>query len=363
MLYWLLYPLASQYQIFNVLRYITIRTVGAVLTSLCISFVIGPYVIQWLKSKQKQGQPIREDGPQTHLITKKGTPTMGGFLILGSVVFTVLLWGNLFNHYTWIIMLVLCGFGAIGCVDDYIKLTKRNSAGISVRTKFCLQVVIGLIVCGWISYLSPDHLRYGTLLPFIKDIIFNMGYFFIPFILLVIIGSSNAVNLTDGLDGLAIVPVMICAGCFCIITYLVGHIEFARYLHIEYIKDAGELAIFCGAIIGAGLGFLWFNAPPAMIFMGDTGSLSLGAVLGTIAVITKHEFVLLIIGGVFVVEALSVIIQVAYFKISGGKRVFLMAPIHHHYEKKGWAEPTIVIRFWIVSMVLALLGMVTLKLR
>ena len=363
MIYWLLYPLASQYQIFNILRYITVRTAGATLTSLCIAFIIGPYVIRWLKSKQKYGQPIRIDGPETHLVTKKGTPTMGGFLILGSIIFTVLLWGNLVNPYTWIIMLVLCGFGIIGCIDDYIKLTKKNSKGISARTKFCLQIIIGTIVCFWIMSLSPEKIKYGTLVPFFKDFIFNLGCFYIPFVLVVIVGSSNAVNLTDGLDGLAIVPVMICSVCFCIIAYLVGHIEFAHYLHIEYIANVGEISIFCGAIIGAGLGFLWFNAPPAMIFMGDTGSLSLGGVLGTIAVITKQEFILLVIGGVFVIEALSVIIQIGYFRISGGKRIFLMAPIHHHYEKKGWAEPTIVIRFWIISIVLALIGMITLKLR
>ena len=322
MVYWFLVPLIEYCNAFNVLRYITIRTICAVLTSLCISFILGPHMIKWLKLKQKNGQPIRIDGPKSHLITKCGTPTMGGFLILSSVFFTTLLWANLSNQYIWIVSFVLGGFGILGGFDDYMKLTKNSSDGLSARVKFLLQLTIGIIACVWTMSLFPDKLCNTISVPFIKDFLLNLGYFFIPFAVIVVVGSSNAVNLTDGLDGLAIVPIMICAGCFCVIAYLVGHIEFAHYLKIEYVPNVGEISIFCGAIIGASLGFLWFNAPPAMVFMGDTGSLSLGGAIGIISVITKHELVLLIIGGLFVMETVSVIMQVLYFRITGGKKNF-----------------------------------------
>lgn len=362
MLYWLLYPLAQDYQIFNLLRYITFRTAGAILTALLFCFFFGPRVIRWLKAKQKEGQPIRTDGPPSHLLTKQGTPTMGGCLVLGAVIISTLLWGNLQDPYVWIVMLLTTGFGLLGALDDYMKLTKRNSKGISARMKFLIQFALSVGAAFWIQDLSPEKISTHLAVPFFKDVFLNLGVFFIPFAALVMVGSSNAVNLTDGLDGLAIVPVMICAVCFSVIAYLVGNSIFSNYLQIPYVPGTGEITVFCGAIIGASLGFLWFNAPPAMVFMGDTGSLALGGALGGMAVVTKHELVLFIIGGLFVFETVSVMIQVAYFKMTG-QRVFLMAPIHHHFEKKGWAEATIVIRFWVISIILALLGMATLKLR
>jgi phospho-N-acetylmuramoyl-pentapeptide-transferase len=362
MLYNFLVPLADDYTFLNLFRYLTFRTGGAIMTALLITFVLGPPVIAWLKSKQAEGQPIREDGPESHLLTKKGTPTMGGVLILLALTTSTLLWADLSNPYIWITLLVTIGFGLLGFFDDYMKLTRRSHKGISGRLKLLGQALIALTATLAIIRVSPPELEMGLAVPFLKDFLLQLGWFFVAVSLVVMIGASNAVNLTDGLDGLAIVPVMIAAACFGLIAYLVGNTIFANYLQIQYVPGTGELAVFTGALVGAGLGFLWFNAPPAMVFMGDTGSLSCGGALGCVAVITKHELVLAIIGGLFVLETVSVIVQVASFKLTG-KRVFRMAPLHHHYEKKGWAEPTIVIRFWIIAVILALAGLATLKLR
>lgn len=362
MFYHFLYPLAEQFPAFNLFRYITFRTGGAILTSLILSFFLGPKLIRWLKKRQKEGQPIRDDGPESHLITKKGTPTMGGFLILIALSISVLLWSTLDNSYVWVVMFVTLGFGGLGAIDDYMKLTQNHSKGMRSSTKFLGQLLISILAAYWVTVLSKAPMGTSLALPFFKHILLDLGWFFIPFAMVVMVGASNAVNLTDGLDGLAIVPVMIAAGCFLLISYLVGNIVFANYLQLPYVPGSGELSIFCGALVGASLGFLWFNAPPAMVFMGDTGSLAMGGALGIISVITKHELVLVIIGGLFVMETISVILQVAYFK-STGRRIFLMAPIHHHFEKKGWAEQTIVIRFWIIAVILALVGLSTLKLR
>lgn len=362
MLHYFLAPLAQDYAIFNVFRYITFRTGCAVLTALVISFVLGPWFIRWLKSMQKDGQPIRDDGPQSHLLTKKGTPTMGGGLILLALTFSTLLWADLSNGFVWVVLFVTLTTGLLGAGDDYLKLSRRSSKGLPGKIKLLGQLAIGVLAVYWIIDLGTPELTTGLALPFSKNMLIPLGIFFLPWALLVMIGSSNAVNLTDGLDGLAIVPVMIVALCFCLITYLVGNVVFAKYLQINYIPGSGELAVICGALVGASLGFLWFNAPPAQVFMGDTGSLSVGALLGTMSLITKHEVVLAIIGGLFVAETISVILQVGYFKMTG-QRIFLMAPIHHHFEKKGWAESTIVIRFWIIATILALVGLSTLKLR
>ncbi|MGF1454120.1 MAG: phospho-N-acetylmuramoyl-pentapeptide-transferase [Alphaproteobacteria bacterium] len=362
MLYHLLVPLSESYQLFNVFRYLTLRTGGAIMTALIISFVFGPRFIRWLKSKQREGQPIRADGPQSHIVTKAGTPTMGGFLILAAVTVSTLLWSDLTNPYVWSVMVVTLGFGAIGFLDDYRKVTKRSTAGLSARAKLMLQFLISTVMIVVVYVSSPPELAGMLAFPFFKTLFLPMGLLFIAFAALVVVGSSNAVNLTDGLDGLAIVPVMIAAASFGLIAYLVGHANFADYLQLPAVPGAGELAIICGALVGAGRGFLWFNAPPAMVFMGDTGSLSLGGALGMIAVVTKHELVLAIIGGLFVLEAVSVIVQIVSFKTTG-KRVFRMAPIHHHFEQLGWQEPTVVIRFWIIAVVLALVGLSTLKLR
>jgi phospho-N-acetylmuramoyl-pentapeptide-transferase len=362
MLFNLLAPLADEVQLFNLFRYLTFRSGGAVLTALVISFILGPVVIRWLKSKQGEGQPIRIDGPESHLLTKKGTPTMGGVLILLALTISTLLWADLANRYVWVVLWVTIGYGAVGFGDDFLKLTKRNSKGLPGRLKLVAQIAIALIAAAAIASIAPADLRTSLAVPFLKDVLIQLGLFFLLFAVLVMVGASNAVNLTDGLDGLAIGPVMIAAGCFALISYLVGNTGFAGYLQIHYVPGAGELAVFCGALVGASLGFLWFNAPPAMVFMGDTGSLSVGGALGTISVIVKHELVLAIIGGLFVLETASVIMQVASFKLTG-KRVFKMAPLHHHFEKKGWAEPTIVIRFWIIASILALAGLSTLKLR
>ncbi len=361
MLYNLLTPYAHSFALFNLMRYITFRTGGAVATSLILSLVIGPGVIRWLKSKQGSGQPIRSDGPETHL-KKQGTPTMGGIMILASLVTSTLLWADLSNDYIWVVLLVTIGFGVVGFGDDYLKLTKRNTKGLSARFRLVCQFIMAAAAAVVIMYLLKPPLNTTLAVPFFKNLLLNFGWFFVPFSMLVIVGASNAVNFTDGLDGLAIVPMMIATACFGLIAYLVGNIKFADYLDLHYVAGTGELAVLCGALVGAGLGFLWFNAPPAMVFMGDIGSLSMGSALGTISVITKHELVLVIIGGLFVVETLSVIIQVASFKLTG-KRVFRMAPLHHHFEKKGWAETTVTIRFWIISCVLALAGLSTLKLR
>ena len=346
---------------FNLFRYITFRAGGAFFTSLFFGFLLGAPLIRYLKSVQEHGQPIREDGPDGHFL-KAGTPTMGGVLILASLVLSSVLWVKVDNSYLWLILFVTVGFGLIGFWDDYTKVVKRNSRGISSSLRLILGLAISLIFTLFLIQAHDANLSGRLAVPIFKDILFDLGILFIPFSMLVISGSANSVNLTDGLDGLAIMPVMIAAGSFGIISYLVGRVDFSDYLDLHYVAGVGEITIFCSALIGAGLGFLWYNAPPAAVFMGDTGSLALGGALGAIAVCTKNEFVLAIIGGLFVMEALSVIIQVMYFKITG-KRVFLMAPIHHHFEKLGWAESQIVIRFWIISVILALIGLATLKLR
>jgi phospho-N-acetylmuramoyl-pentapeptide-transferase len=362
MLYPLFFPLADQFQAFNLFRYITFRSGGAAVTALLISFLFGPHIIAWLRSKQTNGQPIRPDGPDGHLKRKKGTPTMGGFLILLALTISTLLWADLANAYVWIVLLVTVGFGLIGFFDDYRKLHRNSHHGLSGRTKLGLEILLSAFACIAVTYVTQPGLATALAFPFFKNVLIELGWFFVPFGVLVIIGASNAVNLTDGLDGLAIVPSMIAAGCFALIAYLAGNVIFANYLQIHHVAGAGELSVFCGAMVGASLGFLWFNAPPAMVFMGDTGSLSIGAALGTISVVTKHELVLAIIGGLFVLEAISVIVQVASFKMTG-RRVFRMAPLHHHFEQKGWEEPTIVIRFWIIAWILAIAGLATLKLR
>lgn len=362
MLYDLLVQLSDQVPGLNVFRYITFRTGGATVTALLISFLFGPAVIRLLRARQKQGQPIRTDGPESHLLTKKGTPTMGGFLILLGLLPSVLLWADLSNGYVWIVLLVTLGFGAIGFADDYLKVAKVTPDGVPGRLKLVFEGLIAAGAVYAILQIAPPELSTSVAIPFLKNILIPLGGFFLVFGVFVIVGASNAVNLTDGLDGLAIVPVMIAAASFGFISYLVGNAVFSNYLQIHYVPGSGELAVFCGALLGAGLGFLWYNAPPASVFMGDTGSLALGGALGAMAVVAKHELVLVIIGGLFVLEAVSVIVQVASFKLTG-KRVFRMAPLHHHFEKKGWAEATIVIRFWIISVVLALAGLATLKLR
>jgi len=361
MLY-LLYPLSEQFQAFNLFRYITVRAGGAVVTSLVISFIFGPRIIAWLKSKQGDGQPIRDDGPQGHLVRKKGTPTMGGFLILLALTVSTLLWADPANPYVWIALAVTVSFGLIGFLDDYRKLARRSHRGVPGRTKLLIEIAVAAGACIVLAFVMRPPLANTLAVPFFKDVLFNLGWFFVLFGVLVITGASNAVNLTDGLDGLAIGPAMIAAFSFAFIAYLVGNAVYANYLQLHHVPRADELAVFCGAMVGASLGFLWFNAPPASVFMGDTGSLSIGAALGTVSVITKHELVLAIIGGLFVIEAVSVIVQVASFKLTG-RRVFRMAPLHHHFEQKGWEEPTIVIRFWIIAIILAILGLATLKLR
>ncbi len=367
MLYHLLYPLADDFAVFNVLRYISFRFGAALMTSLILAFVFGKPIINLLKRKQKAGQPIRDDGPQRHIVEKAGTPTMGGMLILFSGLSGTLLWADLGNAYVWVVLGVLAGFGLIGFWDDYMKVTRRSHDGVSGKVRLVLEALIAGIAVWWISRIITQSggdasLANSVAVPFFKDLLIDLGPMYLVFGVLVIVGTSNAVNLTDGLDGLAIVPVMIAMASFGAIAYLVGRVDFTDYLQLPYAPGTGELTIFVGAMLGAGLGFLWWNAPPAMIFMGDTGSLSLGAALGAIAVAVKHEIVLAIVGGLFVLEAVSVIVQVASFKLTG-KRVFRMAPIHHHFEQKGWAEPTIVIRFWIIALVLAMIGLSTLKLR
>ena len=361
MLYHLLRPLADEYMIFNLVRYITFRTGCAILTALIICFLIAPMMIRWLKARQAGASNIRQYLEEAHA-KKSGTPTMGGLMILISVTISTLLWSNLASPYVWYALLVMVGYGLIGFGDDYLKLTKKNSKGLPGKLKLLAQILIGATAAIGISIALPDPMATHVALPFLKSIFFNLGWFFIPWALFVRVGASNAVNITDGLDGLAIVPVAIAAACFGLISYLVGHSVYAAYLHIPYVPGTGELAIMCGALVGASMGFLWYNAPPAQVFMGDTGSLSIGGVLGAIAVMTKHELVLIMVGGLFVLETVSVIIQVLSFKLTG-KRVFAMAPLHHHFEKKGWSESTIVIRFWIIAVVLALIGLSTLKLR
>jgi phospho-N-acetylmuramoyl-pentapeptide-transferase len=355
--------LAGEVSVLNVFRYITFRTAGATVTALVFVFLFGPAIIASLKLRQGKGQPIREDGPQSHLVTKAGTPTMGGLMILSGMVVSTLLWGSLSNVYVWVVLGVTISFGLIGFYDDYLKVHKgRNYNGFSARTRLLIEAVIAVIACLIVAWAGMKPLSTSLTFPFFKDLVIDFGWFFVPFAAFVIVGAGNAVNLTDGLDGLAIVPVMIAAASFAFIAYLSGNAVFADYLQIHLVPGTGELAVVCGAVVGAGLGFLWFNAPPAAIFMGDTGSLALGGMLGAIAVATKHEIVLAVVGGLFVVEALSVIVQVASFKLTG-KRIFRMAPIHHHFEALGWTEAQVVIRFWVVAVLLALIGLSSLKLR
>ena len=360
MLY-LLSDLSNEFIALNVFRYLTFRTGGAVITALLVAFVMGPSIIRWLKTKQGYGQPIRTDGPQSHLV-KQGTPTMGGVMMLLGIGIATLLWADLSNRYVWVALFVTMSYGLIGFVDDYLKVTKRSVGGLKGRLKLIAEIAIAAVAAYAISVISTPALSERLSVPFFKEVLVDLGIFYVPFGVFVMVGASNAVNLTDGLDGLAIVPVMIAAGVFTIIAYLIGNTVFANYLQVNYVPGAGELAVFCGAVVGAGLGFLWYNAPPAMVFMGDTGSLAMGGALGSVAVVTKHEIVLGIVGGLFVLETVSVIVQVVSFKLTG-KRVFRMAPLHHHYEEKGWAEPTIVIRFWIIAVILAVAGLATLKLR
>lgn len=360
MLYWLT-ALSDGGDFFNLFRYITFRAGGAFLTALVFGFLFGRPLIAVLRRKQGKGQPIRDDGPEGHFV-KAGTPTMGGLLIVGALLSSTLLWARLDNIFVWIVLFVTLSFALIGFADDYAKVSKQNTAGVPGRVRMALGIVIAAIAAWLAATNHPDALQNQLALPIFKDTLINLGYFFVPFGVIVIVGAANSVNLTDGLDGLAIMPVMIAGGTLGIIAYAVGRVDFTEYLDVHYVPGTGEILIFSAALVGGGLGFLWYNAPPAAVFMGDTGSLALGGALGAIAVSTKHEIVLAIVGGLFVVEALSVIIQVLYFKRTG-KRVFLMAPIHHHYEKKGWSEPTIVIRFWIIALILAIIGLATLKVR
>ena len=360
MLYWLA-DLSSTLSIFNVFRYLTVRTGGAMMTALVFVFLFGPWIIDRLRSKQGKGQPIRVDGPKSHFV-KAGTPTMGGLIILLGIVVSTLLWANPRNPYVWIVLGVTLGFGLVGFYDDYLKVTKQTTTGFGGALRLSVEAVIALVACIALANLGRPQFATSLAFPLFKEMIVNLGWFFLLFGTFIIVGAGNAVNLTDGLDGLAIGPVMIAAAAFVGISYLAGNVVFADYLQIHYVPGTGELAVICGAVIGAGLGFLWFNAPPASIFMGDTGSLALGGLIGTIAVATKHEIALAVIGGLFVLEAVSVIVQVVSFRLTG-KRVFRMAPLHHHFEQLGWTESQIVIRFWIISIVLALAGLATLKLR
>jgi phospho-N-acetylmuramoyl-pentapeptide-transferase len=367
MFYWLIdlsntVPALSVFRSFlNVFRYITFRTGGAMVTGALFVFMFGPWIIDHLRIRQGKGQPIRTDGPQSHL-AKKGTPTMGGLMILSGLLVSTVLWANPLNPYVWIVLAVTLGFGFVGFYDDYLKVTKQTHSGFAGRIRLAIEAVIALVACYALVRLGRDPFSTSLVIPFFKDVVLNFGWFFLLFGAFIMVGAGNAVNLTDGLDGLAIVPVMIAAASFGMISYLVGNAVFSDYLQINYVAGTGELAVLCGAVLGAGLGFLWFNAPPASIFMGDTGSLALGGMLGSIAVAVKHEIVLGVIGGLFVLEAVSVIVQVVSFKLTG-KRVFRMAPLHHHFEQMGWTEPQIVIRFWIISVMLALAGLSTLKLR
>ena len=361
MLYFLA-ELAQNLSALNVFRYITFRAGGAFMTALIFGFLFGRPLIELLRVRQGRGQPIRSDGPESHILTKAGTPTMGGLLILSAIVFSTLLWARWDNGYVWMVLFVTLSFGLIGFVDDYAKVRKQTHAGVSGRVRLAAGFAVALIAGAWAMYLHPPDLTGQLAFPVFKQFMLDLGWFFLPFAMLVIVGAANAVNLTDGLDGLAIMPVMIAAGSLGVIAYVVGRTDFTEYLGVHFVPGTGEILIFVAALIGGGLGFLWYNAPPAAVFMGDTGSLALGGALGAIAVATKHEIVLAIIGGLFVVEALSVIIQVAYYKRTQ-KRVFLMAPIHHHFEKQGWGEAQIVIRFWIIAAILALIGLATLKLR
>lgn len=360
MLYWLSL-LSDGGDFFNLFRYITFRAGGALLTTLAFSFLFGPPLIGFLRSRQGAGQPIREDGPEGHF-AKAGTPTMGGLLIVGALLTATILWARLDNGFVWLVLFVTLGYGAVGFADDFAKVSGASARGVPGRVRLAIGFAIAAVAAWWATQLHPEALRWHLALPVFKDTLIDLGLLFVPFAMIVVVGAANAVNLTDGLDGLAIVPAMIAAGALGVIAYTVGRADFSGYLDVHYVAGSGEILIFAAGLIGAGLGFLWFNAPPAAVFMGDTGSLALGGAIGAIAVATKHEIVLAVIGGLFVIEALSVIIQVIHFKLTG-RRVFLMAPIHHHYEKKGWSEPQIVIRFWIVALILALIGLATLKVR
>jgi phospho-N-acetylmuramoyl-pentapeptide-transferase len=359
MIYYFLYPLHTVFSGFNIFRYITFRTIYASLTAFLLCFFIGPWVIRKLGELQV-GQYVREDGPQTHL-KKAGTPTMGGILIIGAVVIATLLWSNLSNYYVWIVLGVTVGFGGIGFYDDYLMQIKKQSKGLTARGKFLWQCGLGLLV-GAILILIPEFDTVVTI-PFLKHVSPDLGWAYVFFAALVIVGTSNAVNLTDGLDGLAIGPAIVVSATYMVFAYVAGHFKIAEYLQINYVAGCGEVSVFCGALAGAGLGFLWFNTYPAQVFMGDVGSLSIGASLGAVAVITKQEILLALVGGLFVIEALSVIFQVGFFKMTHGRRIFRMAPLHHHFELKGWPEPKVIVRFWIISIALALISMSTLKLR
>jgi phospho-N-acetylmuramoyl-pentapeptide-transferase len=355
-----------EYPALNLLKYETVRMGLALLTALLVALGMGSRFIAWMRAKQGKGQPIRLDGPESHLLTKKGTPTMGGFMILAGLSVATLLWADLRDIYVWVVLGVTLGYGALGFIDDYAKVTKQSSAGLTSIQKLLFQFVIAIVAVVVIMLFAPKSstpgLETSIAFPFLKSLVINIGYFYVAFGAIVIAGFSNAVNLTDGLDGLAVVPVMMAAAAFAVICYLLGNVKFANYLELHNLPKLGEISIICAAIVGGGTGFLWYNAPPAKIFMGDTGSLALGGALGTMAVAAKQELVLAIIGGLFVIEALSVMIQVGWFKATK-KRIFLMAPIHHHFEKLGWAEPTVVVRFWIVAAMLAIAGLATLKLR
>ena len=361
MLYNLFINLIDTYSFLNIFKYLTVRTGLAMITSMVVVFLIGTPFINYFSRKQIHN-PIRQDGPENHIIKKIGTPTMGGLLILLGLFSGVLLWSNLNNPFNWFLIFIVSTFGMLGAYDDLKKIKGKSSAGISSKTKILIQITLALVGIGILTFLAEPQDLKNLYVPFFKNVVINLGWFFVPFYLFVIVGASNAVNLTDGLDGLATVPVILVAACFAFICYVTGNTVFSEYLQIPYIEGVGEVAIFCGSIIGACLGFLWFNAPPAKIFMGDTGSLALGGSLGAISILTKHEIVLAITGGLFVFEAFSVIVQVVSFKLTG-KRIFKMAPIHHHFEKKGWEESTVVIRFWIISIILAMIGLATLKLR
>ena len=361
MLFSLFSNLVDIFSFFNVFKYLTVRTGLSTFTSMLVVFIVGNPLINYFSSRQLHN-PIREDGPSEHIVKKIGTPTMGGLMILLGVFSGVLLWGDLSNPYNWFLIYIAGSFGLLGAYDDYKKIKKNHSSGLSSKLKFFIQLILALIGIFIIYFFSDSNEIKNLYFPFFKNLVINIGWFFIPFYLFIIVGSSNAVNLTDGLDGLATVPVILVAACFGFISYVTGNIVFSDYLQIPYIEGVGEASIFCGSIIGACLGFLWFNAPPAKIFMGDTGSLALGGSLGAVGIITKHEIVLAITGGLFVLEAISVIAQVISFKLTG-KRIFKMAPIHHHFEKKGWPESTVVIRFWIISIILAMIGLATLKFR
>ena len=358
MIYNLLVPLSNEIGVLNVFRYITFRSVWALLTALIISILFGPAMIRWLR-RVKCGQYIREDGPQHQ--AKQGTPTMGGVMIIVAVAVSTLLWADLTNVYVWLTLLVFCGFGAVGFADDWIKVVRKQNAGLSAKAKFLAQCLVAALAL----YLLIQEPAYSTKLsvPFFKNFNPDLGWFYLPFALVVMVGASNAVNLTDGLDGLAIGPMVVAMACFAIFIYVSGHARMAEYLAVQNIQGIGEVTVFCGAMVGAGLGFLWFNAHPAQVFMGDVGSLSLGGALGFVAVLAKQELLLAIVGGVFVFETLSVILQVGYFKLTGGKRIFKMAPLHHHFELKGIPESKIIVRFWILSILMALMALSTLKLR